>query len=64
MCLDRFFIFFKSRIIPRSHFHIWLEDSHLTEHYGSINAANPKRTHTLLESGKARDKIVLEVIEA
>lgn len=30
------------------------------EHYGAINAANLKRAHTLLESGKARGKIVLE----
>jgi len=30
------------------------------EHYGRINAANLRRAHTLLESGKARGKIVLE----
>lgn len=30
------------------------------EHYGSINAANLKRAHAMLESGKARGKIVLE----
>lgn len=30
------------------------------EHFGSINAANLKRAHALLESGKARGKIVLE----
>lgn len=32
----------------------------LGEHYGTINAANLKRAHALLESGKARGKIVLE----
>ena len=32
----------------------------LGEHFGSINAANLRRAHTLLESGKARGKIVLE----
>ncbi len=32
----------------------------LTETYGAINAANLKRAHALLESGKARGKIVLE----
>lgn len=30
------------------------------EHYGRIEAANLKRAHTLLESGKAKGKIVLE----
>jgi zinc-binding alcohol dehydrogenase family protein len=30
------------------------------EHFGMINAANLKRAHALLESGKARGKIVLE----
>ena len=30
------------------------------EHFGSINASNLKRAHALLESGKARGKIVLE----
>lgn len=30
------------------------------EHFGIINAANLKRAHALLESGKARGKIVLE----
>ena len=32
----------------------------LGEHFGTINAANLKRAHALLESGKARGKIVLE----
>jgi zinc-binding alcohol dehydrogenase family protein len=32
----------------------------LGEHYGSINAANLKRAHALIEAGKARGKIVLE----
>ncbi|MFC5697021.1 zinc-binding alcohol dehydrogenase family protein [Pseudomonas sp. GCM10022186] len=32
----------------------------LGEHYGSINAANLRRAHGLLESGKAKGKIVLE----
>ena len=32
----------------------------LGEHFGSINAANLRRAHALLESGKARGKIVLE----
>lgn len=32
----------------------------LAEHFGTINAANLKRAHTLIESGKARGKIVLE----
>ncbi|MBT9303810.1 MULTISPECIES: zinc-binding alcohol dehydrogenase family protein [Pseudomonas] len=30
------------------------------EHFGVINAANLRRAHTLLESGKAKGKIVLE----
>lgn len=34
--------------------------STLAEHYGSINAANLKRAHAFIESGKARGKIVLE----
>ena len=32
----------------------------LAEHFGTINAANLMRAHALLESGKARGKIVLE----
>ncbi|WP_251864744.1 zinc-binding alcohol dehydrogenase family protein [Achromobacter sp. Marseille-Q4962] len=32
----------------------------LGEHYGAINAANLRRAHAFLESGKARGKIVLE----
>lgn len=32
----------------------------LGEHFGRINAANLRRAHALLESGKARGKIVLE----
>ncbi len=32
----------------------------LGEHFGSINAENLRRAHALLESGKARGKIVLE----
>lgn len=32
----------------------------LGEHFGSINAANLRRAHSLLESGTARGKIVLE----
>jgi len=31
-----------------------------TEAFGAINAANATRAHALLESGKARGKIVLE----
>jgi zinc-binding alcohol dehydrogenase family protein len=31
----------------------------LAEHYGAINAANLRRAHKLLESGKSRGKIVL-----
>ena len=34
--------------------------STIAEHFGTINAANLKRAHALLESGKARGKIVLE----
>lgn len=30
------------------------------EHYGSINASNLRRAHALIESGKAKGKIVLE----
>jgi len=30
------------------------------EHFGAINAGNLKRAHALIESGKARGKIVLE----
>ena len=32
----------------------------LDEKFGTINAANLKRAHALLESGKSRGKIVLE----
>lgn len=32
----------------------------LAEHFGGINAANLKRAHALIESGKAKGKIVLE----
>ncbi|MFC7736544.1 zinc-binding alcohol dehydrogenase family protein [Roseomonas sp. GCM10028921] len=32
----------------------------LGEHFGAINAANLRRAHAVLESGKARGKIVLE----
>ena len=32
----------------------------ISEHFGKINAENLKRAHALLESGKARGKIVLE----
>ncbi len=32
----------------------------LAEHYGAINAANLKRAHALIESGKAKGKVVLE----
>jgi NADPH:quinone reductase-like Zn-dependent oxidoreductase len=32
----------------------------LAERFGTINAANLKRAHALLESGKARGKVVLE----
>ena len=32
----------------------------LGESFGKINAENLKRAHTLLESGKAKGKIVLE----
>ncbi len=32
----------------------------LAEHFGTINAANLKRAHELIESGKARGKVVLE----
>ena len=32
----------------------------LGEHFGAINAANLRRAHALVESGKARGKIVLE----
>jgi zinc-binding alcohol dehydrogenase family protein len=34
--------------------------STLAEHYGTINAANLLRAHALIESGKARGKVVLE----
>jgi NADPH:quinone reductase-like Zn-dependent oxidoreductase len=30
------------------------------EHFGRINAANLKRAHALLQTGKARGKIILE----
>ncbi len=36
----------------------------LGEHFGTINAANLRRAHALLESGKARGKIVLEGFQA
>ena len=32
----------------------------LAEHYGAINATNLKRAHALIESGKAKGKVVLE----
>jgi NADPH:quinone reductase-like Zn-dependent oxidoreductase len=32
----------------------------LGEHFGAINAANLRRAHAVIESGKARGKIVLE----
>jgi hypothetical protein len=32
----------------------------LDQSFGTINAANLKRAHALLESGKSRGKIVLE----
>jgi NADPH:quinone reductase-like Zn-dependent oxidoreductase len=32
----------------------------LEQSFGTINAANLKRAHALLESGKSRGKIVLE----
>jgi len=32
----------------------------LTERFGPINAANLKRVHALVESGKTRGKLVLE----
>jgi zinc-binding alcohol dehydrogenase family protein len=43
----------------------WLVDAGVirttvAEHFGAINAANLRRAHALLESGKARGKIVLE----
>jgi NADPH:quinone reductase-like Zn-dependent oxidoreductase len=31
----------------------------LADHFGTINAANLRRAHALIESGKARGKIVL-----
>lgn len=34
--------------------------STLGEHFGVINASNLKRAHALLESGRARGKIVLQ----
>jgi NADPH:quinone reductase-like Zn-dependent oxidoreductase len=34
--------------------------STLAEHLGTISAANLKKAHTLIESGKARGKVVLE----
>jgi NADPH:quinone reductase-like Zn-dependent oxidoreductase len=30
------------------------------EHYGTLNAANLRRAHALIESGKAKGKLVLE----
>ncbi len=36
----------------------------MTERYSPINAANLKQVHTLIESGKARGKIVLEGFDA
>ncbi len=34
--------------------------STLADHFGAINAENLKRAHALIESGKAKGKIVLE----
>ena len=36
----------------------------LAENFGPINATNLKRAHALIESGKARGKIVLEGFDA
>jgi NADPH:quinone reductase len=36
----------------------------LTERHSPINAVNLKQVHTLIESGKARGKIVLEGFDA
>ena len=36
----------------------------LAETFGPINAANLRRAHALIESGKARGKIVLEGFDA
>ena len=33
------------------------------DHFGKINAANLKRAHALIESGKAKGKVVLEGFE-
>ena len=38
--------------------------STLAEQFGPINAANLRRAHGLLESGRARGKVVLEGFEA
>lgn len=32
----------------------------LGEHYGTINAANLRRAHAFIESGRAQGKVVLE----
>jgi len=32
----------------------------MADHFGTINAANLRRAHALIESGRARGKIVLE----
>ena len=37
--------------------------STLSENFGAINAANLKRAHALIESGKAQGKIVLAGFE-
>jgi NADPH:quinone reductase-like Zn-dependent oxidoreductase len=36
----------------------------LGEHFGAINAQNLRRAHALIESGKAKGKIVLEGFDA
>jgi NADPH2:quinone reductase len=38
--------------------------SALTERFGTINAANLRRAHQLIESGRARGKIVLSGFDA
>jgi NADPH:quinone reductase len=38
--------------------------STLTERYSPINAANLKRVHRLIESGRARGKVILEGFDA
>ena len=63
ICLLQLLSSIASLYLPSLNAHI-IDDGVLKttvgEHFGRIDAANLRRAHALLESGKARGKIVLE----